>query len=350
MRSYQIDPTQDDRWVEFVERHPKASVFHRVSWLKALRLTYGYQPVAYTTSSPTDKLENGLVFCQVNSWLTGNRLVSLPFSDHCEPLFDTAESVEFLFCQLQDELNRHEWKFIEVRPVDLNPSQAGDGIRFTPVATHYLHTLDLRPDLDDVFRSLNRDSVQRRIERAQRARLIEISGYSDDLLEDFYSLFTMTRRRHHVPPTPYAWFHNLIGCEGKALEIRVAYKEETPVAAILTLRFRDVVYYKYGCSDDRFKKFAPTPWLLWSAIVAAKSNGATEFDMGRTEDGNAGLLAFKNHWAPHPKRLIYWRFPDSSYSVDSGDSWKMKMARGVFSCMPPKLQTITGELLYRHIG
>src|SRR5579862_5526560 len=77
---YQLDPTQDPRWTELVGRHPKASVFHTVGWLKALRCTYGYEPVAFTTSPPSGGLKNGIVFCRINSWLTGKRLVSLPFS------------------------------------------------------------------------------------------------------------------------------------------------------------------------------------------------------------------------------------------------------------------------------
>src|SRR5277367_2778090 len=114
MRFYQIDPTKDPRWAEFVERHPRASVFHSVNWLKALRRTYGYEPAAFTTSSPTGDLENGLVFCRVNSWLTGRRLVSLPFSDHCEPLCDAAEDVNFLIRNLQSSMEHQKWKYLEV--------------------------------------------------------------------------------------------------------------------------------------------------------------------------------------------------------------------------------------------
>jgi hypothetical protein len=76
MRFYQVDPTKDVRWAQLVDRHPRASVFHTVGWLQALRRTYGYEPVVFTTSSPTGDLENGLVFCRIKSWLTGRRLVS----------------------------------------------------------------------------------------------------------------------------------------------------------------------------------------------------------------------------------------------------------------------------------
>jgi Acetyltransferase (GNAT) domain len=350
MRFYQIDPTQDARWADLVRNHPKSSVFHTVGWLQTLQRTYGYEPVAFTTSSPTGDLKNGVVFCRVKSWLTGHRLVSLPFSDHCEPLCDSVQDLNFSIRYLQTTLEHEEWKYLEIRPVNVNLGQTGDGIDFVPAAKHFLHLLDLRPDVSDVFRGLDKDCVQRRIQRARRAGLVEKCGRSDELLKDFYSLFVITRGRHCLPPSPYAWFQNLVRFLGETLEIRVAYKDGTPLAAILTLRSKNIVYYKYGCSDAAFNKFGAIPWLLWNAIEAAKLNGAIELDMGRTEEGDLGLLAFKNHWVPHPKRLVYWRFPQIPHSFDSADGWKFKIARRAFSYMPNGLLTMTGGLLYRHIG
>jgi len=346
---YQFDPTKDPRWRVFVGRHPNASVFHTVGWLKALQLTYGYEPVAFTTSPPTGELENGIVFCRVQSWLTGRRLVSLPFSDHCEPLCDSIEDLNFLIRNLRTTSEPRNWKYLEVRPVNGRFQQIGDANGFLPAAKYLTHVLDLRPDLMEVFRKLDKDSVQRRIRRAEHAGLIERCGRSIDLLEDFYGLFVMTRGRHRLPPIPFVWFQNLVQCLGNALEIRLAYKDKIPVSAILTLRFRHVVYYKYGCSDARFKHFGATPWLLWKAISGAKSNGAQEFDMGRTEELNAGLIAFKDHWVRQSEQLVYWKFPETS-SLDSINGWKLKVVKGMFSCMPDRLRIIAGKLIYPHIG
>lgn len=346
---YQLDPIQDSRWARFLERHPDASVFHSIAWLKALRLTYGYQPIVFTTSSPTSELANGVVFCDVNSWLTGRRLVSLPFSDHCEFLGDSSEALNFLIRHLQTISRRQHWKYLELRPIHRNFGGAAEEIGLRPSATYLLHTIDLRPTLDELFRSFDRDCVQRRIQRAERAGLIEKCGRSDDLLKDFYTLLVLTRRHHGVPPAPYTWFRNLVQFQGLALEIRVAYKDRTPIAAILTLRFRDVVYYKYGCSDERFKKFGATPWLLWKAMIDGKSNGGNEFDMGRSGSENSGLIEFKSHWSPHAKQLVYWRFPETS-SLDRLDSSKMKTAKRIFSHMPRGVLVVTGRLAYRHIG
>ena len=48
---HSFDPLKDTRWNDFVERQPDASVFHSREWLEALSRTYGYRPIAYTTSS-----------------------------------------------------------------------------------------------------------------------------------------------------------------------------------------------------------------------------------------------------------------------------------------------------------
>jgi Acetyltransferase (GNAT) domain len=349
LSSYQLDPLGDARWAELVDRHPGASIFHSVGWLNALRLTYAYEPVVFTTSSPASELTNGIVACRINSWLTGRRLVSLPFSDHCEPLHDSTDGLNFLIRNLQDASEHQQWKYLELRPIHRSFGGTTEGIGLFPAETYCLHTIDLRPTLDELFRTLDKDCVQRRVRRAQRAGLVEKCGRSEELLKEFYALFSITRARHGVPPTPYAWFQNLISCLGQALEIRVAYTDNTPIAAILTSKFRKVVYYKYGCSDPRFNKFGATPWLLWRAIESAKSNGATDFDMGRTQKDNAGLLTFKNHWASESKPLVYWRFPKGN-SLDRIHGWQMDAAKRIFSHMPDRLLKITGRFLYRHIG
>jgi hypothetical protein len=344
-----LNPLLDERWDELVARHPKASVYHRRGWLEALARTYGYEPIVFTTSSPTAELRNGLVFCRVNSWLTGCRLVSLPFSDHCEPICDSAEEIHSLISYSQAVMERQGWQYLELRPVNEDFGGPGAEFGFRAAGSFYLHVIDLRPDLDDVFRSLNKDSVRRRIQRGEHAGLIEKCGTSPDLLRDFYNLLVTTRSRHHLPPPPYAWFQNIVQCLGNDLEIRAAYKDEHPIAAVLTLRFGKIGYFKYGCSDFHFNKFGATPWLLWKAIAAAKLSGAIEFDMGRTQEDNVGLLAFKNHWVPSYKRLIYRRFPGTP-SLEMVDGWKLKAAKRVFSRMPNKLLAVTGKLLYRHIG
>jgi CelD/BcsL family acetyltransferase involved in cellulose biosynthesis len=342
-----INPLKDPRWTELINRHPKASVFHTVEWLNALRSTYGYEPIVFTSSASDTWLANGLVSCDVRSWLTGHRLVSLPFSDYCEPLFDSAEELLLLVRYLQAASDKQKWSYIELRPVNGAFGEIARSEQFQSSGKYFLHRLDLGEETGSLFRNFDKDSVQRRIRHAERAGLTEEAGRSETLVRHFYDLLVTTRRRHHLPPQPYLWFQNLVNSFAQNLEIRVAYKANVPVAAILTLQFRDTVYYKYGCSDVRFNNLGATPLLLWRAIERAKSLDACKFDFGRTEIDNSGLLAFKDKWAPRSNPVVYLRFP---HDGSNSDGRKMKVVKQVFAHMPEKLLTATGTFIYRHIG
>jgi CelD/BcsL family acetyltransferase involved in cellulose biosynthesis len=345
-----IDPLQDSRWSTLIANHPRASVFHTPGWLEALRRTYDFRPQAYTTSPPMGVLTDAFLFVPIRSWLTGRRIVSLPFSDHCAPLMSSPEAQTSILRHLKTALDREKLKYVEFRPADAEFASHALRCGFVAARSYYLHRVDLRPNLDDIFRSLDKDSVQRRIRRAERAELTEKCGRSEELLKGFYKLLVMTRKRHGVPPQPYSWFRNVLDCMGDLAEIRmICDGKDAPAAAILTLRFKNSVVYKYGGYDEKFKHLGVMPLLLWRAIENAKTNGATEFDLGRSDENNAGLVAFKGKWAKDPSHLVYWRYPALPRS-NSIQEWKLKGAQLLFARTPSSVLTAAGRVLYRHIA
>jgi CelD/BcsL family acetyltransferase involved in cellulose biosynthesis len=346
-----IDPLQDRRWDEFLQRHPRASVFHSSAWLEALSRTYGYTPVAYTTSPAGQTLENGMVFCRIESWLTGRRLVSLPFSDHCEPLADAPEDLEAFTVALEEECWRGQWRYIEVRPLqpfEMLTALQGASMPYT------FHHLDLAPDIDTLFRNCHKNSTQRKILRAEREGLQYREGSTEKLLNHFYRLLAMTRKRHQRPPQPRKWFANLIDSFGDALKIRVAFKGERAVAAVLTIRYKDSMVYKYGGSDPRFNNLGGMHLLLWRAIQEAKASGLHSLDFGRTDADQQGLITFKQRWGTTESSLIYSRYGPSSTVMHVFDSstadWKSKVAKYVLAHMQPGVLSLAGRVLYRHVG
>lgn len=346
-----IDPLTDCRWDELVESHPRASVFHSPAWLKALSDTYQYKPVAVVTSPAHQALESGMVFCQVESWLTGRRLVSLPFSDHCEPLVDEAEDLDAITVALEEEIRREQWRYVEMRPlrrITFATSLHRSTVPYT------FHQLDLDPDLATLFRNCHKSSTQRKIIRAEREGLRYREGSSPEILEDFYRLLTITRRRHHRPPQPRAWFVNLIECFGENLKIRLALKDDRPVAGLLTLRHKDTMMYKYGGSDPRFNNLGSMHLLFWTAIQEAKRAGLRYFDFGRTDADQEGLITFKSRWGTRQSVLTYSRYSLSASQnhafEPSASSWKSKAAHFVLDHMRPSLLSLAGRALYRHVG
>jgi hypothetical protein len=346
---YEIDPLRDDRWPAFLQRHPQASIYHSVGWLHALHRTYGYEPVAFTDSPPTSDLKQALLFCRIRSWLTGHRIVSLPFSDHCAPLCDWDVEFEGLIGHLQSTRVNQTWKYLEIRPENGNFDRSGAKLGFETAGKYVLHRLDLEPAAEEIFQRLHKDSVQRRVRHAKRVGVVELCGKSPGFLKDFYQLLVRTRARHNLPPPPYAWFRNVLDGMGNAVDLRIAYLGQIPVAAVLVLHFKDKSYYKYGCSDERFHHLGAIPFLLWRAILKAKSIGSRTFDLGRTAVDQHGLLAFKNHWVPVSGSMTYWMFPPGP-SFSSLRGWKLKTIKRVCAFMPDRVLTMAGTLLYPHIG
>jgi len=349
MKLYCVDPMEDPRWSAFLDRDLNASIFHSAEWLKALRKTYGYEAVVYTTSAPEQVLNGGLLFCHIDSWLTGERMVSVPFSDHCEPLINSSEEWNSVIASLQSQAKGKNWKYIEIRPLNSYLLHEGDGTGFRLAKQYYIHRLDLRPDLAQIRQGFDKNSIVRRVRRAERAGLQEKCGQSENLLRDFYDLLILTRIRHSLPPQPYEWFTNLVECLGDKLEIRLAYQEETPIAAILNLRFKNTIYYKYGCLDSRYKGCGGMPFLFWRAIEEAKATGATDFDFGRSDQDNTGLITFKSHWGAAPKPLDYWRFSES-VNAKPMEERGAGIVRRIVPFMPRWLLTCAGKVIYRHIG
>jgi hypothetical protein len=340
-----LDPLRDPRWPAFLERHPRASIFQSRGWLEALRRTYGYEPIAYTTSPPGADLTNGLVGCRVDSWLTGRRLVSLPFSDHCEPLADRAEDLDDVLPFLEQALAHERWKYVELRPLREVRSVAG----FQKRDAFFFHRIDLRPGLDALFNTFHKNCTQRKIRRAAREHLTYEAGRSDALLHTFYRLLLVTCRRKRLPPQPLAWFRHLIDCLGSHLTIHVASKEGRPVASILTLRFKRSLTYKYGCADARFNPLGGMHFLLWKAIQDAKRGGLEEFDLGRSDFDPPGVATFKDRWGATRSVITYVRHSASS-RPSVGTSTLLRLAKPLFARLPDNCLVAAGQMLYRHVG
>jgi lipid II:glycine glycyltransferase (peptidoglycan interpeptide bridge formation enzyme) len=344
INAYELDPLSDSRWEPFVNSHPQASVFHSSHWLRALQIAYGYEPVVLTTSPSNATLMDGLVFCRVRSWLTGSRLVSLPFSDHSELLASDGATLSELLMRTR-EREAGKCRFIEIRPISYRP-KIRDGFRQSD--SYLIHHLDLCKSKADLFKSLHKSSLQGKIRKAEREGIYYEEGTSPDLLGKFYRLMVATRRRHGLPPQPLSWFRTLVETFGAHLKIRVASNNGLPIASIITFSHKRSMIYKYGCSDARFHRFGGIALLLWHAIQDAKENGSEELDMGRSDLDNPGLISFKERFGAVGKPLHYWRYPDKPRPML--DAGKKAFIRQVVRATPNSVLKATGKFLYPHIG
>ena len=347
MNIYTLDPLSDPRWPGFISRHPESSIFHTAGWLRALYRTYGYPPIAFTTGQG-DSLSNALVFCEVQSWLTGRRLVSLPFSDHCQPLAN-ADAVSEILEYLSDSRHARRWRYIELRPAK-NELLASADSHFVNAERFSWHNIDLRSDLQSIYQRFHLTSIRQTIKRAERQDLVYESGRSEDLLRKFGELLLLTRRRHRLPPQPASWFRNIVESLGSAATVHLLSKDSIPIASIFTLAHKSTLVYKYSCSDARFHRLGGVPLLLWKAIQQAKEAGFDNFDLGRSDYEDEGLIAFKQRLGGMPSEFTYLRSPGPRTKQAAPASGASLLARQAIAHLPNPLFAGVGQLLYRHMA
>jgi hypothetical protein len=337
--------------------HPRASVFHSSGWLQALRDTYNYDSFVFRGDRSASNAAPGIVLSRVRSWLTGKRLISLPFSDHCSPLVSGPAELHDVLADLKPLLSSEDWSYLEIRPVDNSFDDVLQASGFQRCNEYLLHRLQLDASADTLFRQFHKSSVQYRIRRAERLGLVCETGRSPKLIRDFFHLMALTRRRQSLPPQPFAWFENLARCMGEdGIDIRIAYKDQRPIAALLNVKAFGYVCYKYSCSDLHFKSMNATCLLLWHTVQDACRDGAAVLDLGRSAVDNPGLIRFKSNWAGEPTRLTYWRLqaPAShsrSRRLDNWlGNWKVTGSKRMVALLPQPVLNRLGSMLYKHIG
>lgn len=343
------DPIGDPRWPALLDRHPAASVFHSPGWLNALRQTYGYEPFVVTTSTGPE-LTNGIVVCRVKSW-TLRRLVSLPFSDHCDPLADTSEDLSEMLELLGAHARTAGWRSVELRPrtVSQSFSVAARACHLRRASEYCFHRLDLQPEPAAIFGRMHHSSTRRAIRRAEREGLTYVAGRSPELLASFYRLLRMTRRRHGLPPQPIAWFRNLVSSHGDRLTIHVASKNGHAIAGMLTLSFKRTIVFKYGGSDAAHHSLGGMPFLFWRVIHDARARGFVEMDLGRSDVDQTGLIAFKDHLGAERSTLTYYRSSASPLDAPHSD-WMSRVARGMLTHLPDAALDFAGRVIYKRLG
>jgi lipid II:glycine glycyltransferase (peptidoglycan interpeptide bridge formation enzyme) len=345
MNVFEIDPTADQQWDSFVRAHSQASIFHTRAWLQALQQTYGYKPRAVATSPDGTSLSAAIPFCEVTGFFGKRRLVSLPFSDHCQPLFDTEEQLRALTAHLRAKRDAEKWDYFELRPTESIATTLGleDSERFV------FHRLNLRRNPEEIFASLHKDCVQRKIRRAEKAGLAVEDGTTDALLKNFHQLLVMTRRRHGLPAQPTEWFRNLASKFGSNLTISVASSAGRPIAGIITIRHNRTLVYKYGGADHRFRSLGGMQLLLWRATQRATQDGLREFDLGRSDITDSGLVTFKDRWGAEQSILRYRRY-GTMPSTRLAKTYQSSIGKYVWAHTPKAVLTAAGRVLYRQLG
>jgi len=339
-----VNPLEIPDWDDLVLATGKASFFHSAAWARVLHESYGYKPL-YFASFENGKMTSLMPFMEVNSWVTGKRAVSLPFSDYCELVVPEEKLYRELFGKVSDWGRKDRWKYVEWR------SQKYLEKGTVPCATFFGHKLSLTKDQEELYMGL-KSNTRRNIKTSVREGVDVRSVNSLMGIKAFYRLHVQTRKRHGLPPQPFGFFEKVLQhvIQKDLGSIALATHGNRIVAGMVFFCFGHEVIFKYGASDPAWLHLRPNNAIMWKAIRDYKGRGVSEFCFGRTAPSNRGLLQFKGGWGATKRVLEYYRY-DLRREKFIEDWVKVNgLHNRVFRRCPTALLKLAASFIYKHIG
>lgn len=341
-----INPENDKRWDEFVDMHPHGSIYHHSAWRQVLLSTYAYDPLYVALEhAASGRFEGILPFMLVKSRITGNRLVSLPFTSYCHLLIPESrleESVRFILGK-SPEVDYLELKLPE------NLAEAPGMLKNQP--GFMTHILDLHADQERLFKSFHPTSIRQRIKKAEKCQVKLRIAESEEDLKSFYELHLGVRKKHGLPPHPYAFFAHM----WKFLRLRnflivpLLEHQGKIIAGAVVFRHKSTFHYEYSASDQTKLAISPNQLLIWEVIKIACSEGAKFLDFGRTSSTNQTLIEFKSRWGAARQDLAYYYYPKAN-GLDTDSGIGRQFLGFLNRLLPGSILRLEGKLIYPHLG
>ena len=340
-----IDPIAYPGWDTLIGSMPEHSFFHTSNWAGVLKESYSYRPLYFTRSEGPEQAKLTVVIpvMEVDSFLTGKRGVSIPFTDYCEPIAPDEDSFSSMFGEVLQYGRKAGWKYLELR----GGAQHFNGV--APYRTYLKHTLRIHDQETALFNEI-KPSARRNIRTAQKSGIrIAVSDLESDLRE-YYRLHCLTRNRHGVPPQPYKFFkaiHRNVISKSKGFVVLGSHQGRAIAGAVFFHAGKKGIY-KFGAADLRHQNLRAANLVMWEAIRWFSRNGFNELCFGRTDMENEGLMRFKKCWGSHESEISYYRLdPLSGKMLERSGH---KLPSGLMRKVPFFVSRIAGSLLYRHIG
>jgi predicted ATP-grasp superfamily ATP-dependent carboligase/acetyltransferase-like isoleucine patch superfamily enzyme/CelD/BcsL family acetyltransferase involved in cellulose biosynthesis len=340
-----IDPTTHPAWSELVEGS-NSSVFSSPQWIDTIVATYGFNIEAAVLSGAGARPIAGLACADVRD-LRGDRLISLPFSDYCDPIVDSAEHWDQLTAPF---LARGLPLYLRVRDAEVPRNDE----RFDCIGELAWHGTTLEGDEGDVFARLD-PRFRQALRAAERHGVTVRFGSDLDDVRSYYELHCNTRtRKYNLLPQPWFFFENMWKrfAPLDSIVVGLAEHDGDVIAGALYLVFGNVIYYKFGASIADRLRVRPNELLGWRSMLLGRERGCTAYDWGVSDLDQPGLITYKRKCATDERRLVVLRHTPAAYArpayAAEVEETLTELTRALTSeDVPPLVAQRAGDVLYR---
>jgi len=325
------------------DSHPSASLFNSTRWFQALQEGYSLK-VSTSPSLLHRGSREAFVFSSVSD-VRGERIISLPFSDYCDP-------------QVED---RDGWNAVVEpimalgRPITLRLLKNRIPLldeRFEMAGRAVWHGVDLRRSEQELWSDLA-PSARQNIRRAQRHNVVIRHSSQLDDIHIFHELHCRLRKsKYRMLAQPRAFFtalHTAFAADD-LIHVLLAEVDGIAIAGLLLLCWDDTIYYKFNASVDQ--RFRPNDLLTWEAMLLGHRLGLHCLDFGRSDIDQPGLIRYKEKFASIKNEIytLKWTPPDHVNDAGNRVSALLSDLTDLLTDprIPDEVTRLAGDRLYRY--
>jgi len=324
-----------------MEQSHAQGYFQSTWWIRAVAETYGYKPV-----NVTEFRGSSIFFMLVSSPLTGRRLLCLPFVDYSLFMGENGDLSRNLAEKIWGLMEKLGLDYVEIR-----------GLGKSGFLDRYFQRVEIFStfrvkigDENEMYAKLDRRFRQSiRVARESGVKVVVDNSFFG--LKTLYKLNLFVRRKHGVPIQPFAFFRNVwkYGILNGNGFILIAKLDGKPIAGIMFLRDKGILFAKYNGSLKEFLNLRPNHLIYWEALKLARKMSLECLDLGRTGINEDNLRRFKRTMGAEEKLLTYYIFPPAK-ATEVYDKFKSGLTNRILKSAPLFVNRSIGELLYKHFA
>lgn len=335
-----LDESQNARWDSFVAQHPEGEFFHLSGWQQVIREAYGHRCWFYYVEHQGEILAV-LPLAQINSWLFGNKLISLPFAVSAGVLAQNQAAMDLLIAQAQSLAAELNVDCLELRHRKAKMSG------WSQQPSHENFTCTLADSADAILAQIKKK--QRAVVRQSLANSLSYQIEAD--CSHFFPIYSESVRNLGTPVFPKAYFQTLLRVFPDQVDILTVCSGDTAVSSVLSFYYKNQVLPFYGGGTSAARNLKSNDFMYYQLMCHAQQRGMRSFDFGRSKIGS-GAHAYKKHWGLTPQPLFYEHYLVKSSELPdvSPNNPKYQLFIKAWKKLPLPISRALGPVLAKDLG
>jgi FemAB-related protein (PEP-CTERM system-associated) len=336
-----IAATEDAaEWDAQVATHRQATAYHQWAWRLVFREAFGHAS-HYLIARRGSRATGGLPLVEFRSRIFGAFAVSLPFVNYGGLVADDETTAKALVAEAVTWAKARGLSHVELRHLSAKASP-------WPARRHKVAMwLPLEHNESAQWTALDR-KVRNQVRKAEKADLTtEVGGVEQ--LDDFYQVFARNMRDLGTPVYSSRFFAAILQRFPDTARVFVVRLGQLPIAASMTIRWRDTVEVPWASSLREQSNKSPNMLLYWTMLRHAIGEGVSRFDFGRSTP-DEGTYHFKRQWGATPHPMV-WEYAglDGQLPDHSPRNPKFQLAISLWQRLPVAIANRIGPVVVRNI-